>query len=47
MHAFDGCAILADLLKNKEEAWILRADYDERGKEGKLLTQTFDVMVYL
>jgi actin-related protein len=47
MHVFGGCAVLADWLKTKEEDWILRADYDERGKEGKFLTLTFDVMVYL
>jgi hypothetical protein len=33
---FDGGSVLADLLKTKDEAWIMRADYDEKGAEGKL-----------
>ncbi len=34
---FDGGSVLADLLKTKDEAWIMRADYDEKGAEGKML----------
>ena len=34
---FDGGSVLADLIKTKDEAWILKADYDRDGKEGKLL----------
>jgi actin-related protein len=32
---FDGGSVLADLIKNQDESWILRADYDEKGAEGK------------
>lgn len=34
---FDGGSVLADLLKTKDEAWIMRADFDANGPEGKLL----------
>jgi len=33
---FDGGSVLADLIKNQDESWILRADYDEKGAEGCL-----------
>ncbi len=38
---FDGGSVLADLLKTKDEAWIMRADYDEKGAEGELLAYPF------
>jgi hypothetical protein len=38
---FDGGSVLADLLKTKDEAWIMRADYDEKGAEGKLSLACF------
>ncbi len=38
---FDGGSVLADLIKNQDESWIMRADYDEKGAEGKPSAQLF------
>ncbi len=38
---FDGGSVLADLIKTQDESWIMRADYDEKGAEGKSSAQIF------
>jgi actin-related protein 2 len=35
---FDGGSVLADLIKTQDESWIMRADYDEKGAEGSLMS---------
>ena len=44
---FDGGSVLADLLKTKDEAWIMRADYDEKGAEGELSAHLFILHFYV
>jgi hypothetical protein len=33
--------VLADLIKTQDDSWIMRADYDEKGAEGKLFAMCF------
>lgn len=39
--------MLADLIKSQDDSWIMRADYDEKGAEGKLFACAFSCSVCL
>jgi hypothetical protein len=44
---FDGGSVLADLIKNQDESWILRADYDEKGAEGERTHVMCNICLFL